>query len=76
MKAIMEKNVRKIDSANFICLICEYKSKRSTHMLNHFESKHMQSGLEYNCDICFTTCPTKNALNVHKSRKHKNVFDC
>jgi len=73
VKATLEKHMQKLESGVFICLLCNYQARRSHHITNHIEAKHMQSELTYHCDICFSSCPTKNALNAHKSRKHKNI---
>merc|ERR1719318_807018 len=73
VKATLEQHMQKLASGTFICLLCNYQARRSHHITNHIEAKHMQSDLTYQCDICLTSCPTKNALNAHKSRKHKNT---
>jgi len=73
VKATLERHMKRLDSGVYICLLCNYQARRSHHITNHIEAKHMQSELSYQCDICFTSCPTKNALNAHKSRKHKNI---
>ena len=73
VKATLERHMKRLDSGVYICLLCNYQARRSHHITNHIEAKHMQSELSYHCNICFTSCPTKNALNAHKSRKHKNI---
>ena len=63
--------MQKLSSDSFLCLICNYQARQSHHITNHIEAKHMQSGHSYQCDQCDQVCPTKNALNAHKSRKHR-----
>jgi len=71
VKASLEKHMQKLSADSFLCLLCNYQARQSHHITNHIEARHMQSGFSYECDICFKSCPTKNALNAHKSRKHK-----
>jgi len=73
VKATLEKHMQKLSSDSFICLLCNYQARQSHHITNHIEARHMESGISYQCDLCFKSCPTKNALNAHKSRKHKKI---
>jgi hypothetical protein len=41
-------------------------------MSYHIEAKHV-SGPGHVCEICHAFCKTKNALHLHRSRKHKYV---
>ena len=75
VKTSLEVHMEKISSDSFICTICHYHARQSHHILNHIESKHMNSGHSYLCDQCDQVCPTKNALNAHKSRKHRKKFN-
>ena len=71
-----EKNLttlmRKDKSANvWQCTECEYSSKRKFRVSEHVKSKHvLHQG--YDCHLCGQTCPSSNALRMHKKRKHKN----
>ena len=69
-----EKNVpnlmRKDKSANvWQCAVCEYSSKRKFRVYEHVKAKHILHQ-EYNCHLCGLTCPSLNALRMHKRRKH------
>ena len=52
------------------CLICDYAAKQKQHVRYHIDCKHMS--LEYSCQYCNKTCPTKLALTLHVKRMHKN----
>jgi len=75
VKTSLEVHMEKISSDSFICTICHYHARQSHHILNHIESKHMNGGHSYLCDQCDQVCPTKNALNAHKSRKHRKKLN-
>ena len=74
VKSSLEQHLQKLASDSYMCLICEYRAKQSHHVLNHIEAKHTVTGNNYQCDQCNQVCPTKNALNAHKSRKHRKLF--
>ena len=61
--------MQKGEQGLWICLSCDYTSRNSAHVKHHIESKHLS--VEYTCDYCSSTCPTKYALNMHIHRKHK-----
>ena len=70
-----EKNLtalmRKDKSASvWQCTVCEYSSKRKFRVCEHAKSKHMLLQ-GYDCPLCGQTCPSSNALRMHKKRKHK-----
>jgi epoxyqueuosine reductase QueG len=71
VKSSLEEHMQKLAADSFLCLICNYQARQSHHITNHIEAKHMHSGHTYQCDQCEQVCPTKNALNAHKSRKHR-----
>jgi len=73
VKISLEEHMQKLSSDSFLCLICNYHAKQSHHIINHIEAKHMQSNSRYQCDQCSQLCPTKNAFNAHKSRKHRKT---
>jgi len=72
VKSTLEQYMKKLPTGEYLCLHCNYQASRRHHMTNHIEARHMQSNF-YQCDICSTVCPTKNALNAHRSRKHKTL---
>ena len=67
---ISQKMQRRPDG-DWECLECPYSNKTRQRLQYHIESKHIASP-GHVCDICFKVCPTKNALNLHRSRYHKN----
>ena len=68
--------IEDLEDGYFKCNICgkltiDKKSKglALSNMRNHIET-HME-GLTYNCEVCSKTFRSKNAFNLHKSRKHR-----
>ena len=54
------------------CLYCQFSSLHKHHVKNHCEAKHISSGGVV-CLNCGVTCPTRKALAMHMSRKHKQL---
>jgi len=54
------------------CITCGWETKLRARLWEHVEANHVQTS-GYLCPICHTPCPSKNALKVHKSRKHRTV---
>jgi len=54
------------------CITCGWETKLRARLWEHVEANHVQTS-GYLCPICQTPCPSKNALKVHKSRKHRIV---
>lgn len=54
------------------CLYCQFSSLHKHHVKNHCEAKHISSGGVV-CLNCGATCPTRKALAMHMSRKHKQL---
>ena len=53
------------------CTVCEHSSKRKFRVCEHVKSKHiLHQG--HKCPFCGQTCPSSNALRMHKKRKHNN----
>ena len=52
------------------CTECGQESKRKDNLTSHIEVKHLTNpGLI--CSQCSTFCPSRNALRMHVSRKHR-----
>ena len=66
----LTSSMRKDKSANvWQCTVCEYSSKRKFRVYEHVKAKHiLHQG--YDCHLCGLTCPSSNALRMHKRRKH------
>jgi len=72
----LSKNTPRDEEGNFLCTMCDYKSKQMGHLGSHIDSKH--SGIEYSCDLCDFRTKWKNRLNSHKRSIHKEEggFPC
>ena len=53
------------------CTVCGHCSKLKTHVAFHVEAKHIESN-GFHCTYCSKYCPSKNALQTHVSRYHRN----
>ena len=66
------KNLKeKLNSGLYRCTHCGYETKTrtksiKTHILSHFD------GLEFKCNLCDKSYPTKQGLCVHKSSCHRS----
>lgn len=65
----MSKIVREREGGQWHCLDCGYTSFIKQSLMFHVEAKHVNSP-GHQCSICLQVLPTKNALNLHRSRKH------
>ena len=54
------------------CAECEYTSRVRTDIVNHVESRHVDSSVS--CDLCGYVTKTRKALKMHKFRNHKNLI--
>jgi len=72
LDAVISLNMEKRLDGNWHCLMCEFSSKKTSHVRNHIESKHFQ-GAGFPCTLCSKVCPTRNALSMHFLRKHKQT---
>jgi len=58
----------------YVCRLCyKFTHQGKTNVRNHVESKHFPGQFVYDCDQCQMTFPSKNALQLHRSRTHKTV---
>jgi len=56
----------------YICTICnKFCHASRTNVRNHVESKHFPNAFSYNCEICGQSFPSKNNVQLHRSRVHK-----
>ena len=51
------------------CQCCDYSTRIKQGMINHIESKHVDSG-GATCQLCGRNCPTRYALQIHGIRQH------
>ena len=65
---VVEGTKQKIYNCN-VCNACGKGGPRSV-IERHIEAKHI-TGVSYPCEICGKTSRSRNALQVHKSAKHK-----
>ena len=71
LDAEIRSKMSNVGRGQWMCLLCNYVSTKSTNTYNHIEVYHMTEGMIYNCDTCNKSFKTKNSLNVHKSKLHK-----
>lgn len=67
---LSSKIERDLDNGQWFCLECGYTSSTRQRVMFHVEAKHV-TGPGHVCEICDKFLPTKNALNLHRSRKHR-----
>jgi len=59
-------------SKKYICTLCSKFSHASrTNVRNHVESKHFPNMFSYACELCGQSFPSKNNVQLHRSRVHK-----
>ena len=59
-------------NGDFICKLCgKVGEKHGRHMKNHIET-HLE-GISVSCEICGKQFRSRNSLNIHKTRYHKNT---
>ena len=54
------------------CTECGHKTRHKYHLARHIEAKHIQND-GFTCNYCNKLCPSKNALETHVSRHHRNI---
>eukprot|EP00092_Neocalanus_flemingeri_P013560 GFUD01014623.1.p1 GENE.GFUD01014623.1~~GFUD01014623.1.p1 ORF type:complete len:363 (-),score=97.22 GFUD01014623.1:116-1204(-) len=62
--------VVKLDSG-YSCTICQKQFGTKRDGRNHCESLHFPTSFAYNCNFCGKSYNSKNTLNVHQTRHHK-----
>lgn len=67
------QSMQKTENGVWFCLHCSFSSKHRHHVKNHVEARHIDSG-GFICPECSTVCPTRKALAMHNSRKHKFMW--
>lgn len=70
--ALEEYLVKSAVGSMYTCTICGKVCPDKSAGRNHLESKHIPSA-GYNCEICSKFMHTKNALQIHMCRYHKNI---
>ena len=70
MREAIKEMLYRLDDGRWGCTQCQFCSNRASSVEVHVESKHLiTSG--FVCPVCNKHCPTKNALNIHKFRYHR-----
>ncbi len=65
-----------IDKKEFICEICNYKSKRNFDLERHYKSQlHKRNGKpkENKCDLCIYIAQNHWTLKLHKISQHSTI---
>ena len=71
IEAEIRSKMENLGSSKWRCKDCNFVSK-STNVYYHIESKHVE-GAGYFCNICTKFCKTRNALNIHMTKYHKQL---
>ena len=61
----------KLDTGGFSCTLCMKYCASRRDGKNHLEAIHFPDRFSYNCPYCGKEHNSKNTLNVHISRRHK-----
>merc|ERR1719319_1598653 len=73
IKSMMEVSENKNDGVQKgfkrICNVCG-KEGHMTNIRNHIEANHI-TGVSHTCNICGTTTRSRQAMTLHKQRKHR-----
>ena len=63
-----------LSNNEYQCSGCEHRSKFKNNMIKHIDSKHINHGPE-SCQFCQKQCSSKQALQKHISRYHRDLND-
>ena len=63
-----------LSNNEYQCSVCEHRSKFKNNMIKHIDSKHIHHGPE-SCPFCQKQCSSKQALQKHISRYHRDLND-
>lgn len=58
------------ENGKWCCSVCGKESALKTDIWRHVESLHIANHPGYSCNYCGCSVKSKNALNLHISRKH------
>ena len=61
----------KLDTGGFTCLLCAKFCANRRDGKNHLEAIHFPDSFSYTCRFCYKQHNSKNTLDVHISRHHK-----
>ena len=61
--------------AGWVCTICGKSNSQKSNVLSHVESAHFPGTFRYTCGYCQKEMKTKNALNIHIRREHRQKMD-
>ena len=65
-----ENGLQKVDRGGVLCLYCSTTWPDRSKGRKHIEAKHFQTE-GYQCELCYSYCKTKHALECHMSKKHR-----
>jgi len=57
------------------CSLCTYEHNIKANVRNHVESVHFPHCFQYPCDQCNKLFPSKNNVQLHRSRMHKQKIN-
>jgi len=70
LDAQIEQCMERSGTGSWNCLYCDFTSAHKHHVKNHCEARHVSSG-GVSCQYCGMVSPTRKALAMHISRKHR-----
>ena len=62
------------EAKGYYCTICSKARPKRTEVRNHVESIHFPNSFCYQCQTCEKTFRSKNALKVHNTTNHGNIY--
>ena len=71
MKEAIKSMLNKLENGQWGCNECDFASNRASSVAVHIEAKHLRTD-GFSCFICYKHCPTRNFLNIHKLRYHRD----
>ena len=72
LEATIDQHIERIDVGSWRCKICGKSAKKSQHVKNHVEAKHLE-GLSLPCNLCGSVFKSRNNLYSHVSHTHKKI---
>eukprot|EP00092_Neocalanus_flemingeri_P012672 GFUD01013656.1.p1 GENE.GFUD01013656.1~~GFUD01013656.1.p1 ORF type:complete len:326 (+),score=77.09 GFUD01013656.1:43-1020(+) len=69
---VNQNSVKRPDSRQVECLLCNKITIHIGNMKQHFEVNHFHR--TYKCEVCLKNFKTRNSLDCHKKRFHRNLL--